>query len=251
MKGNWKWPGTVKRKEETQWLYILKAMGVTLLLSYFFYRSVWAVLPVSVLGYGYFCWEKRRRYRGQKDELLMQFGDLLQAVAVNTRAGYSVENALMHAHRDMVLMHGERAEICRELTILCRGLEMHQTLESLLQEFGIRSGLSQVREFASVFVIAKRSGGNVEEVIQHTVEGISRQMSVQEEMITQLSGKRMECNIMRIMPFLILWYIDAGNKGYFDMLYHNPTGILLMSGCLVVYLAAYALGEKIIEQVTV
>ena len=125
---------------------------------------------------------------------------------------------------------------------------MNLTLEQLLREFGEKSGVYQIQEFASVFGIAKRSGGNVSEVIRITVETIHTKVYLQEEISTQLSGKRMECNIMRLMPFFILWYIESSNHGYFDFLYHNITGICIMTGCLAVYLFAYVMGEKIMEQ---
>lgn len=57
----------------------------------------------------------------------------------------------------------------------------------------------------------------------------------------------MELGIMKIMPFGILLYIDMGNPGYFDSLYHNLTGAVIMTGCLGVYLGAYLLGERIMK----
>ena len=65
-----------------------------------------------------------------------------------------------------------------------------------------------------------------------------------------LGGKKMELTIMKAMPFGILLYIDIGNRGYFDSLYHNLTGIAVMTGCLGVYLGAYLLGERIMKGIT-
>ena len=54
---------------------------------------------------------------------------------------------------------------------------------------------------------------------------------------------------MNAMPFLIVWYVEAGNPGYFDMLYGNLAGAVLMTVCMGVYLAAYALSERIFERI--
>ena len=62
-----------------------------------------------------------------------------------------------------------------------------------------------------------------------------------------LGGKKMELTIMKIMPFGILLYIDMGNPGYFDTLYHNVVGISVITGCLLLYLGAYLLGEHIMK----
>lgn len=55
------------------------------------------------------------------------------------------------------------------------------------------------------------------------------------------------CN-RNAMPFLIVWYVEAGNPGYFNMLYGNLPGIVLMTVCMGVYLLAYVLSEWIFEK---
>lgn len=53
---------------------------------------------------------------------------------------------------------------------------------------------------------------------------------------------------MNVMPFAVLAYVDASNKGYFDSLYHNLTGVVIMTVCLIVYLAAYFLSGWILDK---
>ena len=65
-----------------------------------------------------------------------------------------------------------------------------------------------------------------------------------------LGGKKMEFTVMKVMPFGILLYIEVGNRGYFDSLYHNLAGTAIMTGCLGVYLGAYLLGEHIMKGIT-
>ena len=63
-----------------------------------------------------------------------------------------------------------------------------------------------------------------------------------------MAAKRLEQKVMNVMPFFIVLYLEYTNPGYFDMMYHNLTGIAIMTGCLVVYMAAYGLAEKIFEK---
>ena len=86
------------------------------------------------------------------------------------------------------------------------------------------------------------------EIIRSTADVIHRLVETREEIQTQTAARRMERNIMNVMPFAILAYVDAGNKGYFDTLYHNLTGVAIMTVCLVVYLAAYFLSEQILDK---
>ena len=60
-------------------------------------------------------------------------------------------------------------------------------------------------------------------------------------------GKRLENKVMCIVPFFILLYMDITSKGYFDILYHNLPGIIIMTICMAVYIMAYLMAEKITE----
>ena len=51
------------------------------------------------------------------------------------------------------------------------------------------------------------------------------------------------------MPMGILLYLKVTSPGYFDVLYGNVEGVCVMSVCLAVYLAAYALSERMMEQI--
>ena len=229
-------------------LTIGKSMGIVILFAGFFYRSVWAILPMGILGLGYGRHLQRMQAAEDRHQLLLQFCDMLQAVSASLRAGYSVENSFLESYEDMCLMHGERAMICQEIRLLQRGLEMNRTLEELLYDLGRRSHVSQIGEFASVFSIGYRSSGNLSQIIQMTTESMVRRVEIREEILTQTAARRMECNIMNAMPFAILAYIEVTNRGYFDLLYHNLTGVIIMSGCLVGYLAAYLWSQKILSR---
>lgn len=136
----------------------------------------------------------------------------------------------------------------RELGLLRQGLGNNVPLETLLAEMGGRSGLEEMREFAEVFAIAKRNGGSIPVMIDAASGSITRRLAVEEEMETLLAARKLEQRVMNAMPFMIVWYVEVSNPGYFDMLYGNLTGVVLMTGCLGVYLTAYALSEMIFQR---
>lgn len=229
----------------------LLSVSVVGFLAYFFYRSVWAFPTLSPIGV--FCYHSIRgkKLKRYKEELTVQFRECILALATSLQAGYSAENAVVECGKDMKLMYGENAPICRELELIRRGLAINITLEELLKEFATRSGCEEINQFAQIFSLAKRNGGNMAEIIRSSAALIGKQIELRQELQTLLAGKRMELNIMKAMPFGILFYITLGNPGYFDVLYHNLTGITVMTGCLAAYLAAYCLGERVMEKMTV
>lgn len=225
-----------------------KGALVTGLLALFFYRSVWALLPMLPVGWLYLRRSRYHRRRRKNRELLVQFKECLLAVAASMRAGYAVENAFVDSITDMRSMFGEGCVMERELKLLRQGLGNNVTLEALLAEMGQRSSLEEMREFAEVFAIAKRNGGSIPVMIDAACGSISRRLAVEEEMETLLAARKLEQRVMNAMPFMIVWYVEVSNPGYFDMLYGNLTGAALMTICLGVYLAAYGLSEKIFEK---
>ena len=116
-----------------------------------------------------------------------------------------------------------------------------------MYDFAGRSGLEDVRSFCEVFVFAKRSGGDFIQIIRMTASRISEKSELMEAIQTEISGKRMEQKIMNLMPLFILLYVDLTFGGYLDGLYHNTFGIMVMTVCLMLYLAAYLLSEKIMS----
>lgn len=222
------------------------AFGCVILMSYFFYRSALAMIPLSAVGMLYMRKAGRSLVLKDRRSLESQFGEAIRSVEAGLRAGYSVENAFVQSGRDMERQFGDDAFICRELEAIRRGMILNITLEEMLEDLGTRSGSEAISDFAKVFAIAKRYGGNMPEVISSAAETISLQIEVSEEIGASLSGRRMELNIMRVMPFGILAYVGVTSPGYFDPLYGNPTGIAIMTGLLLVYLAGFAIGDKVL-----
>lgn len=216
-------------------------------LAYFFYRSLLAAVPLSFVGIACFYKIRDEKGRREREELVKQFRECILAVSASLQAGYSVENAFLECEQDLTLMYGRESLICGEIRLIRRGLHINISLEELLTDFGERSSCEEIIQFAEVFSIAKRNGGNLAEIIAGSSDLIGRKIELRGEIGALLGGKKMELTIMELMPFAILLYINAANPGYFDVLYHNLFGVLIMTGCLVVYFSAYVIGEAVMK----
>lgn len=228
---------------------VLKSAVVVMLLAFFFYKSLWAVFPLIIVGVFYFRSLSADKTEKCRQQLEQQFKECIMSVSTSLRAGYAVENAFMESRRDMYMLFGEQSLIYQELELIRRGLVINITLEELLRDFAERSDSAVVRQFAEIFVIAKRNGGNLPEIISGCSRIIGQKIDAGGEIQTLLSGRRMEQIIMEVMPFGILLYVDISYPGYFDVLYHNWQGVGIMTVCLILYLGAYILGERILNRI--
>lgn len=231
-------------KELSLW-EIMRGVIVALFFAYFFYRSVWAVPFMLPVGAGYVWWEHKKKMQERELFFLEQFKECILSVAASLRAGYAVENAFLESMNDMRMMYGENCEILVQLRIMQKGLQNNETLESLLYALAKRKENVEVLEFAEVFAIAKRSSGNVTDTIVIYSGIIKQKLEGTQEIRTVLAAKRLEQKVMNIMPFLIVLYLEYSNPGYFDMMFHNISGIFLMTGCMAGYVVAFVMAEKI------
>lgn len=226
------------------WAVGLAADG---LVAYAFYRSVtafWCLLPFAL---AYPLYLKKQLHQKRQQELKRQFKEGIQILSSSLSAGYSMENALAVSGKELQLLYGEQEMITREFAYMVSQLNMNRPVEQLMSEFGERSGIEEIENFAGIFAVAKRSGGQLVPVIQNSVNVIQDRLQVQEEIRTLTASRKFEQKIMNLIPFFIILYIDGTSPGFFQMMYDTVMGRVLMTVCLLVYGLAWYLSKQILE----
>jgi tight adherence protein B len=131
--------------------------------------------------------------------------------------------------------------------MLLRKIGNNIQIEDALLDIAKRSGLSDIMDFAEIFSIAKRGGGDMKGIISNTASIIGDKQEVRREIETVVTQKKFENSIMKYMPFIIVVYITITSKGYFEAVYHNLFGWLVMTGAFLVYLIACYWSDKILD----
>lgn len=162
------------------------------------------------------------------------------------RTGYSMENAMMEAEKDMRLIYEGDSRIMQELMLMNRQLKMNMPVEQVWEEFAARTNQEDVQNFTAVFVIAKRSGGDTVAILRNAISQISDKIEVKREIDTVMAEKQLEFKVMSFIPLGIIAYMHVSFPEFMDVLYKNIIGVVVMTGCLAAYGGAYYLGRKII-----
>lgn len=230
-----------------QSLIMLRAFAVTAVVGYLFYHSIYAVVLMIPLFILVVRRQKKTHIKMRKMQLLYQFKEGITIVLSGLEAGYSIENAFEDACRELHQVYRKQTDIEVEFRHICKGIKLNEQLEVLLMDFAGRSGLEDVRNFADVFMISKHRGGDMITIIRSSIHIIQEKIDVNQEIDTMLAGKRLEQNIMNIVPLGILFYVNLTSPDFLSSLYGNLIGAFIMSGCLIVYAGAYMLGKRIIE----
>ncbi len=227
--------------------YLLEGLAIDGMIAFLLYRSVIAfaiLLPIVAV---FLKRKERALMKNRQRELTLQFREAISAVSASIGAGYSVENAFIEAGKDLRNLYPAKAPIVQEFAQIEGRLLANETIEQILMDLAKRSGSEDIRDFADVFITAKRSGGELPAIIRRTAGHIGDKIEVKREIDTLMSAKKMEQNIMNVIPFFIILYVSLNSPGFLDVLYGNVMGIAIMTVCLVMYVLAWLLAEKIVS----
>ena len=190
---------------------------------------------------------KEKLKNERKEKLSKEFCDVLQSVKSSLASGNSLENAFRDSGRELVMIHGRDCYMIKELTNIVNQLSVNIPLEIIIEDFGKRSQIEDIQLFSEILKYAKRSGGNIIGIITKTIDTINAKNNVKTDIDTMISGKKYEQKIMNIMPFFIIVYLKMSGGTMLDPLYGNLIGIIVMTVCLLVYMAAIQLAAKILD----
>lgn len=183
----------------------------------------------------------------KEQEFQKQFREMIQTLSSALNTGYSVENAFYETQKELKIQYPEEARISRELLLITRKLRMHIPVEQVLEEFAERVPSEDVKSFVTVFVTAKKSGGDMIGIIRNTTSQIGDKIEVKREIDTLLAAKKYEFQIMSMVPYGIIAYMSLSFSDFMEELYGNVTGIGVMTLCLGIYVGAYYLGVRLLR----
>lgn len=233
------------------WKEKIACLGITLMLtgmvSWLFYRNIYVMAGAVVLYIPVKREVTKYRMDKRQGEMLFEFKEMLQMASTALKAGYSMENAFEQARNDFVKLYGEHKVMAREFANINRQVKLNMSLEKLLENLAERSGIEEISSFSQVFGFAKRSGGDFMRIFRNTVDKIQQKTDVEREIKTVMAAKKMEMNIMNLVPFGILFYVGLTSPGYLEPLYGNFTGTVIMTFCILGYGAAYMISKKIVD----
>lgn len=225
----------------------MKTGSIFLLLAWLFYDNLLAAVCFLPLFHPVRKHIRKSNEGKRQNEGKLQFRDFLNSLTASMHAGYAVENAFQESYQELAELYGKNAFIPRELARMLRQMKLNRSAEEVLEEFARRSGLEDARNFASIFKIAKRSSGNLVSIMSNTAETIGKKLETQREIQVLIQQKRYEQRVMNVMPLAMILYLRMGNGELMEVLYTTLAGRAVMTVCLLIYLIAYGMAEKIVN----
>lgn len=218
-------------------LYTLAAAVTLFALGYIFYQNVIISLLFSLLAVKFPKMQTKSIIRKRKKQLTMQFKDMLYSLSSAVSAGNSVERALEVARDDMINQYGEsNVFIVTELELMISRISLNQNIEDVFADFAERSGVEDVKTFADIFEVAKRTGGNLVQIIRQTTDVIADKIEVETEMDTTLSGKKMEQKVVTVMPIALTLFMTVSTGDFMAPIFTTWSGRIVATVALALIL---------------
>ncbi len=245
-------------------LYVLLACGAGAFVGYLFYGGVGTdefgratkvtyIWDLTVMGiFGLFAAKLYLPIRtkqlciARQNKLKSQFRDMLEAVTTSLGAGKNVQESFLAAYKDLNNQYEQGAYILQELMAINAGLANGINVEKLLADFGGRSGCEDIADFADVFEICFRKGGNIKETVRITYEILSDKMAVAEEIETIVSGSKSQQTLMLFMPIILVALIKM-TSAEFAANFTTPAGLLATTAGVVIFIVSYFVGRKVLD----
>lgn len=229
-------------------LYTAVAAAVVFSVAFIFYRNCIISLFLIPLAIFYPRIKTKEIIKRRKQELNIQFKDMLYSLSSSLSAGKSIETAFRDVLKDLAVLYPDPGVfIIMEIEYIIRRLEMNNTIESILSDFAKRAHLEDLDNFVDVFVISKRSGGNIIEVIKNTSAIINDRIEVRQEIDTMLAQRKFEQKVLNAVPLFMIILLSASAEDYMQPVFTTSTGRFVMSISIILLAAAYFISKRITD----
>ena len=169
-------------RKEWKHRFLVESVLLCVVFDYLFYQNKW-LLVLSVPAAVIFLKLKKKemiRERKEKFELSVSGCNSVSS-SVAVQAGYSVENAVSACARDLERLYPKDTDILKEFHYMESQLKVSVPVEELFLGFAERCSLEDVENFAAVFHTAKRTGGDMNRIIQTSARMLGDKIDVKKE----------------------------------------------------------------------
>ncbi len=120
--------------------------------------------------------------RKKRENLLKhQFCDFASALTNALASGMNMTDSLSAVYGDLREQYSDDSHIVREVKEIIDGTNNLIPVETMLLDFGERSGIPDITNFANVFATCYRTGGNLKTIVRRTTEIISEKIMIASE----------------------------------------------------------------------
>ncbi len=216
---------------------LASALGLLLVTGVFAHQMA-ADLAAAALG----AWLPFARLQFQRGRRLKAFNlalpDAMNLMARSLRAGHSMGSAIeIIAEQSPEPLAGEFDRVFQQQKF---GLRFRDAL----LELGERVPSTDLQFLITAILVQKETGGDLIDILDRTTEVIRDRIRIEGEVRTKTAQGRLTGWILSLLPVILLLVINVVSPGYSSLLFHDPTGqMLLYIGGGLMLVGAFAISR--------
>ncbi len=189
---------------------------------------------------------KKQLIDSRKQTLRIQFREMLSALSTAYSSGENTVSAFESAFTEISAQFGESSYIACELNEMVTGMRNNHSIEKMLTDFGDRSGVEDIVDFANVFKLCHSKGGNMKYIVRNSYDLIGEKTSINEEIQTKITSNEMQLNVMSVVPILMIAFLRFSSSS-FAASFATFKGVIAMTVAAALFVGSYIYGKKIID----
>lgn len=239
----------IKLRNNAHWIrFILGGYASIFTVGQIFYGNIGFSAICGLSVFLLFNQYKNHLNKKRNCEMRNQFCDLLYSLSASVATGRQLPSALQEAYVNLGYVYKENSPMMIELKYMNKSIaDNRESEELILTGFAKRSCVDDIKNFVSVYLTCRTTGGDINQVIANASEILIQKMSIEREIKVMTSQKQFEGRIISAMPVIIILALNMASPGYLENLYCTLTGRLIMTIALAGIIIAYLLTEKIMN----
>lgn len=224
---------------------LFKADGRATLMTMISNLVVFGVAGLIAIKY-FFPIVKQSLIRKREETLKKQFCNFASALTNALSSGMNMNDSLHAVYEDLQEQYSDEAFIVKEVQEIINGVNNNIAIETMLEDFGIRSGIQDINNFSTVFATCYRTGGDIKSVVRRTTEIISEKTMISSEIETAITSNKMQMNVMNVLPIVIVFMMRMMSQD-FAQSFATIIGVFGLTVSVALTIGAYKLGQKIMD----
>ena len=159
--------------------------------------------------------------------------DLLEAITImnnSFKAGRSIKQAI-----DIVSSELD-GPISKEFSKISMELSLGLDIEVAFKRFSDRINIQEAIYLTSSLSVLNKTGGNIIKVFDSIEKTMFSKKKLHDELKSLTSSSRMIMYVLIFVPIAFIIFIALINKNYFEPLFTNPLGIVLIIIMIIIYI---------------
>lgn len=170
--------------------------------------------------------------------------DMLNAITLMNnafKAGKSIVQAVEIVSRELT------GPISKEFKRIEQEIMYGIDIDIAFKRFKDRIKIKEAAYLSSSLSVLNKTGGNIIKVFDTIEKNVINRKKLQNELKTLTSSSKLITYVLIFVPIVFIIFIGIVNIGYFEPLFKNPLGIVIILVSLIIYIAYIIIVKRIMK----